>query len=99
MESGFFTLNFLNVVNLHFPDQLDRNDKWPFFEFKVTDSEGELHENIQMGATKDNRHHIILELPPMEKMPKSFTLKPGKTNEQCYWEEMKELEMVVPLEP
>jgi len=110
-NDGLYKLNVAQVsftplstridVLVDYPSELDRNDKWPFFEFEVTDSEGELYDgaNIQMGATKDYGHHIILALPPMEKIPKYFTLKPGKTNEQGYWEEIKELEMVVPLEP
>ncbi|MEB2280264.1 DUF4179 domain-containing protein [Lysinibacillus xylanilyticus] len=100
-QVSFTPLSTRIDVLVDYPNELDRNDKWPFFEFEVTDSEGELYdgENIQMGATKDNGHHIIIVLPPMENMPKSFTLKPGKTNERGYWEEMKELEIVVPLEP
>lgn len=110
-NDGLYKLNVAQVsftplstridVLVEYPSELDRNDKWPFFEFEVTDSEGELYDraNMQMGATKDYGHHIILALPPVEKIPKYFTLKPGKTNEQGYWEEIKELEMVVPLEP
>lgn len=54
--------------------------------------------STRMFEIKDNGHHIIIVLPPMEKMPKAFTLKTGKTNEQGYWEEIKGLEIVVPLE-
>jgi len=110
-NDGLYKLNVAKVsftplstridVLVDYPKELDRNDQWPFFEFEVTDSEGKLYNraNMQMGATKDYGHHIILVLPPMEKMPKSFTLKPGKTNEQGYWQEIEELEMIVPLEP
>lgn len=110
-NNGLYKLNVAQVsstplstridVLVDYPRELDRNDKWPFFEFEVIDSEGKLYDraNMQIGATKDYGHHIILVLPPMEKMPKSFTLKPGKTDEQGYWKEIKELEMIVPIEP
>lgn len=110
-NDGLYKLNVAQVsftplstridVLVDYPRELDRNDQWPFFEFEVIDSEGKLYDraNLQMGATKDYGHHIILVLPPMEKMPKSFTLKPGKTDVQGYWRQIKELETIVPLEP
>ena len=110
-NDGLYKLNVAQVsftplstridVLVDYPRELDRNDQWPFFEFEVTDSEGRLYDraNMQMGAAKDYGHHIILVLPPMEKMPRSFTLKPGKTDEQGYWRQIKGLEMIVSLEP
>ncbi|MEE6450213.1 hypothetical protein RAH41_06515 [Gottfriedia acidiceleris] len=36
-------------------------------------------------------------MPPTDTIPKSFTLKPSHTNSEGFSEEIKELELVVPL--
>ncbi|MEK5485137.1 hypothetical protein MKY46_03110 [Lysinibacillus sp. FSL M8-0355] len=45
-----------------------------------------------------NVHEGKLIFPPMDMVPKSFTLKPSHTNNEGFSEEIKELELVVPLD-
>ena len=88
-------------VNVDYPVELNEDDKWPAFEYKVIDDKGKIYEGLtlQIGMVPGKYgHHIVLTLPPMDTIPSSFTIKPISSNSEGIREEVKELELVVPLE-
>ena len=88
-------------VNVDYPVELNEDDKWPAFEYKVIDDKGKIYEGLtlQIGMVPGKYgHHIVLTLPPMDTIPSSFTIKPIRANSEGIIEEVKELELVVPLE-
>ncbi|MEG0258678.1 MAG: DUF4179 domain-containing protein [Lysinibacillus sp.] len=101
-QVSFTPLSTRIDVMVDYPRELDENDRWPWFTTKIFDDTGNVYERglkLQEGAMPGEfGHHMILIMPPMEKIPQSFTLKPGRDdNEGGYWEAIEELEMVVPL--
>lgn len=78
---------------------MDENDTWPWFDFSVVDDKGKVYDRLklQQGMAGKNGHHMVLILPPMDTVPKSLTLKPLHTKSEGLREEMKELELIVPL--
>jgi len=88
-------------VSVDYPVEMDGNDTWPWFDFIVVDDNGNVYDSLklQMGMVAGNYgHDMVLTLPPMDTIPESFTLKPADTsNEGGFREEIKELELVVPL--
>lgn len=84
-------------LTIDYPAEMDKNDSWPWFHFSVVDDNGHVYE-LQEGMVFENYgHSMVLTLPPMDTIPKSFTLKPSRTNSEGFSEEIKELELVVPL--
>ncbi|WP_242483488.1 MULTISPECIES: DUF5643 domain-containing protein [unclassified Bacillus (in: firmicutes)] len=70
------------------------------FDFSVVDDKGHVYDKLKLQAgmaVGNYGHHMVLTLPPMDTIPKSFTLKPSRTNSEGFSEEIKELELVVPL--
>ncbi|GAB6452302.1 DUF4179 domain-containing protein [Bacillus luti] len=85
-------------LTIDYPAEMDKNDSWPWFHFSVVDDNGHVYEELQEGMAFGNYgHHMVLTLPPMDTIPKSFTLKPSRTNSEGFSEKIKELELVVPL--
>jgi Family of unknown function (DUF5643)/Domain of unknown function (DUF4179) len=86
-------------LTVDYPAEMDENDTWPWFTFSVVDDSGRVYDRlkIQSGMTGNYGHHMVLTLPPMDKIPSSFTLKPSHTNSEGFSEELKNLELVVPL--
>ncbi len=87
-------------LTVDYPAEMDGNDTWPWFMFSVVDDNGRVYDRwkLQSGMTPGTYgHNMILTLPPMDTIPKSFTLKPSRTNSEGFSEEIKELELVVPL--
>ena len=80
---------------------MDENDSWPWFDFSVVDDNGHVYDKLKLQAGMvfgNYGHHMVLTLPPMDTIPKSFTLKPSRQNSEGFSEEIKELELVVPLD-
>ena len=86
-------------LTIDYPTEMDENDSWPWFDFSVVDDNGHVYNKLklQAGMAGNYGHHMVLTLPPMNTIPKSFTLKPSHTNNEGFSEEIKELELVVPL--
>jgi len=86
-------------LKIDYPAEMDKNDSWPWFDFSVVDDNGHVYDKLklQAGMAGNYGHHMVLTLPPMDTIPKSFTLKPSHTNNEGFSEEIKELELVVPL--
>jgi hypothetical protein len=86
-------------LTIDYPAEMNENDTWPWYEFSVVDDSGYVYDGLklQTGMAGNYGHHMVLVLPPMDSIPKSFTLKPRETNNEGYREEIKELELVVPL--
>ena len=87
-------------LTVDYPVEMDVDDTWPWFDFAVVDDKGRVYDrmNLQSGMTPGNYgHHMVLTLPPMDTIPKSITLKPSHTNSEGLSEEIKELELIVPL--
>ncbi|PFE13327.1 DUF4179 domain-containing protein [Bacillus cereus] len=87
-------------LTIDYPVEMDENDSWPWFDFSVVDDNGHLYDKLKLQAgmaVGNYGHHMVLTLPPMDTIPKSFTLKPSRTNSEGFSEEIKELELVVPL--
>ena len=88
-------------LKVDYPIEMDANDTWPGFELYVVDNDGKVYDGLtfQYGFMPGNYgHHVILTLPPLDTIPESFTLKPGRRNSEGYYEEIKELDLVIPLE-
>jgi Family of unknown function (DUF5643)/Domain of unknown function (DUF4179) len=81
-------------VKVDYPAYMNENDTWPGFSFSVVDDTGRVYEGVdlQSGWAGNYGHHVVLTLPPMDTMPKSFTLTPINKEK-----EVKELELIVPL--
>lgn len=88
-------------LTVDYPTEMDENDTWPWFNFAVVDDNGRVYDglNLQTGLTGNYGHHMVLTLPPMDTIPRSFTLKPSDINSGGFLEEIKELELLVPLNP
>ncbi|MGE6599807.1 DUF4179 domain-containing protein [Bacillus proteolyticus] len=84
-------------LTMDYPAEMDKNDSWPWFHISVVDDNGHVYELQEGMAFGNYGHHMVLTLPPMDTIPKSFTLKPSRTNSEGFSEEIKELELVVPL--
>ncbi|MEK4427179.1 DUF4179 domain-containing protein [Solibacillus sp. FSL K6-1523] len=87
-------------LSVDYPVEMNANDTWPWFEMYVLDDSGQKYEGLtlQTGVVPGNYgHQNILTLPPLDTIPESFTLKPGRRNSEGYLEEIKELELVIPL--
>ncbi|MCU5379190.1 DUF4179 domain-containing protein [Bacillus cereus] len=87
-------------LTIDYPAEMDKNDSWPWFNFSVVDDNGHVYDKLKLQegmAVGNYGHHMVLTLPPMDTIPKSFTLKPSRTNSEGFSEEIKELELVVPL--
>ncbi|HFK1530158.1 TPA: DUF4179 domain-containing protein [Bacillus cereus] len=87
-------------LTIDYPVEMDENDSWPWFDFSVVDDNGHVYDKLKLQAgmaVGNYGHHMVLTLPPMDTIPKSFTLKPSRTNSEGFSEEIKELELVVPL--
>ena len=87
-------------VTIDYPTELDENDTWKWFEFSVVDNHGRIYDRLklQAGMAGNYGHHMVLTLPPMDTIPESLTLKPADINNEGFNEEIKELELVVPLD-
>lgn len=87
-------------LTVDYPTEMDANDTWPWFEYYVMDETGKFYDGLtlQPGMVPGKYgHHMILTLPPMDIIPSSLTLIPQRTNHEGFKEEIKELELVVPL--
>ncbi|SDD44373.1 protein of unknown function [Bacillus wiedmannii] len=87
-------------LTIDYPAEMDKNDSWPWFNFSVVDNNGQVYDKLKLQegmAVGNYGHHMVLTLPPMDTIPKSFTLKPSRTNSEGFSKEIKELELVVPL--
>lgn len=87
-------------LTIDYPVEMDENDIWAWFDFSVVDDNGHVYDKLKLQAgmaVGNYGHHMVLTLPPMDTIPKSFTLKPSRTNSEGFSEEIKELELVVPL--
>ncbi|WP_075618613.1 DUF4179 domain-containing protein [Paenisporosarcina indica] len=96
----FTSLSTRMDLTIDYPTEMDENDTWPWFDVSVVDDNGRVYDKLklQSGMAAGNYgHHMILTLPPMDPIPQSFTLKPSHTNSEGISEEIKELELVVPL--
>ncbi len=84
-------------LTIDYPAEMDKNDSWLWFHFSVVGDNGHVYELQESMDFGNYGHHMVLTLPPMDTIPKSFTLKPSRTNSEGFSEEIKELELVVPL--
>ncbi|WP_102272248.1 DUF4179 domain-containing protein [Cytobacillus massiliigabonensis] len=86
-------------LTIDYPAAMDENDTWPWFDFAVVDDKDRVFDRLklQAGMAGDYGHHMVLVLPPMDELPHSLILKPAEINKEGYREEIKELELVVPL--
>jgi len=94
----FLPLSTRIDLKIDYPAEMDKNDTWPWFDFSVVDNNGQVYDKLKLQAgmaVGNYGHHMVLTLPPMDTIPKSFTLKPSHTNNEGFNEEIKEL--VVPL--
>ncbi len=87
-------------LTIDYPAIMDENDTWPWFNFSIVDDKGNVYDevNLQEGMAGKNGRHMVLVLPPMERLPQSFTLKPSDLNRESKVVTIKELELVIPLE-
>jgi hypothetical protein len=82
-------------LKIDYPDEMNKNDTWSPFDFIVVDDTGHVYEgmDLQRGTVWPNGHHSVIELPPMDTIPKSLTLKPS------HFEDKGEgLEIIIPLD-
>lgn len=87
-------------VSVDYPVEMDENDTWPWFEYYVVDDAGKIYDGLELqpGMMPGHYgHHMVLTLPPMDKIPASLTLVPQRTNSEGYLEEIKDLKLIVPL--
>lgn len=86
-------------LKIDYPAEMDENDTWPWFDFSVVDDKGRVFDRIklQAGMAGNYGHNMVLTLPPMDTIPSTFILKPAHINNEGDSEEVKELELVVPL--
>ncbi|CAM4007019.1 DUF4179 domain-containing protein [Lederbergia lenta] len=84
---------------IDYPAEMDENDTWPWFDFYAIDDQGNTFDGIKIqgGMANNNGRHMILTLPPMDTIPQSFTLVPRDIDNEGYRQEIKELELIVPL--
>lgn len=87
-------------LKVQYPAEMDQNDTWPWFDFSVTDDKGNKYNRLklQTGMAGHNGHHVVLALPPMDEIPKSFVIKPAHLNNEGFRKEIKELELFIPLD-
>lgn len=87
-------------LNIDYPEQMDTNDTWPWFNFYAIDDQGNTFDGTQIesGMANDNGHHIILRLPPMEQIPTSLTLIPKDVNQAGQKYNLTALKLKIPLE-
>lgn len=87
-------------LTIDYPTEMDENDTWPWFNFSIVDDKGKIYEGLKLqeGMAGNNGHHMILTLPPMDTLPKSFTLKANDIDHVGQRKEIQELELVVPLD-
>ncbi|MEH7385811.1 DUF4179 domain-containing protein [Bacillus sp. JJ1521] len=87
-------------LTIDYPAEMDENDTWPWFNFSIVDDKGNVYEGLKLqeGMAGNNGRHMVLTLPPMDTLPKSFTLKPNNIDDVGRRKEMKELELVIPLD-
>ncbi|MBT2678525.1 hypothetical protein J7E38_05890 [Bacillus sp. ISL-35] len=50
---------------------------WKAFDYSVIDDQGKIFEgpDVQVGSAGTNGHHVVLNLPPMDTIPKSLTIR------------------------
>lgn len=86
-------------LTIDYPIEMNENDTWPWFNFSVVDENGHVYDRLKLqeGMTGNYGHQMVLTLPPIDTIPESFTLKPSFTNKEGYSNEIKELELIVPL--
>lgn len=87
-EDDLFTLKVKQVIfsslstridlNLDYPIEMDENDTWPWFNYVVTDDDGNVFKDLklQSGQIGKNGHGIVLVIPPFENVPKFLTVQP-----------------------
>ncbi|MDM5187998.1 DUF4179 domain-containing protein [Bacillus sp. DX4.1] len=74
----FSSLSTRIDLTFDYPKEMEANDKWPVFDYTVTDDKGKIYEGgkLQVGSAGPYGHHIVLALPPMDNPPKSLTIEP-----------------------
>jgi len=87
-------------LTVDYPVDMDLDDSYPWFGFSVVDDQGKRYDKIkiQTGQGGDFGHHMVLTLPPMNKTPKFLILKPSSQNSEGFSQEIKGLELMVPIE-
>ncbi|MDQ0233240.1 DUF4179 domain-containing protein [Metabacillus malikii] len=87
-------------LTVDYPVEMDKNDTWPWFQFSIIDDKGNVYDGLKLqeGMAGNNGRKMVLTLPPMDTLPKSFTLKPNNVDDVGQSEGLNELELVIPLD-
>nr|WP_141433905.1 DUF4179 domain-containing protein [Bacillus sp. 03113] len=87
-------------LTIDYPSEMDENDTWPWFDFSIVDDKGKVYEGLKLqeGMAGSNGRHMVLTLPPMDILPQSFILMPKDVDKEGQRKEIKELELIVPLD-
>ncbi|RST75282.1 DUF4179 domain-containing protein [Siminovitchia acidinfaciens] len=91
-------------LTLDYPVEMDKNDTWPWFDYIVIDDKGNIYDRLklQVGIAGEYGRKVVLVLPPMDKVPKSLTIKTidnTLTDDVENRDEIEGLELFVPLIP
>lgn len=64
-------------LSIDYPKELELNDSWKAFNYSVIDDQGNIFKgpDLQVGSAGTNGRHVVLNLPPMDHIPKSLTVQ------------------------
>jgi hypothetical protein len=63
-------------LSIDYPKTEELNDSWKAFDYSVIDDQGNEGADLQVGSAGTNGHHVVLNLPPMDTIPGSLTIRP-----------------------
>ena len=96
----FYPLGTRIDLYVDYPDEMEQSGDWPWFDYYALDDTGNIYEALELREgvmPETSYHHIVLTLPPMDKIPATLTLIPQGINDVGRIEDMKELTLVLPL--
>ena len=97
---AFYPLGTRIDLYVDYPAEMEQSGDWPWFEYYALDDTGKIYEALDLREgvmPETSYHHIVLTLPPMDKIPATLTLIPQRINDVGRIEDMKELTLVLPL--
>ncbi len=86
-------------LSIDYPEEMDVNDTWPWFDFYAIDNEGNRFDGIkiQSGMANNHGHHMIVRLPPIDSIPTSLTLIPRDVDNEGRRYDLSALKLKIPL--
>lgn len=99
----FSSLSTRIDLDFDYPEEMDEKDTYPWFDFVVTDDEGNVYENLKLQSGQIGKfgHQLVIAIPPFDNIPKSLTIQSfdykeiGNGKSKRY--EIKDLSLKVPI--